>query len=388
MDCEKIQELLTLYIEGEVTDEEKNRIELHLQQCSPCSIEMKQLKQTMSLLSEKEMVSLPTDFEVQLKERLKQEKKDISQKKSHVSILKKFISKYKLPTAAAAGLLFVVMISQSFFQFKASEDIKINEGAADMGVRKSASMQIEENVVESTASSETQSQKVEEKIIKTAHLAIEVIDFDKQYSNIRKIVQQYQGYIENSTLDYYSTENQKRYKQASILLRIPKEHYNEVIEVLLKIGIITTQSENTSDVIKQYLDNEARIKMLKIQEERLLEIMKKASKVDELIQLESRISEVRTQIEMYQTEQKNINQSVAYTTIQVNLIEVPKYQQMQDEGKGLAERMLGSVIASIKFFRTLGESLLIAISALLIPGIIGSIGFFIYLTVRRKKKNH
>ncbi len=70
MNCENRKIILSAYLDGEVTAEEKREIEEHLKKCSVCSNELKKLQKISSLLKEPPKIKLSSQFEKRLKEKL------------------------------------------------------------------------------------------------------------------------------------------------------------------------------------------------------------------------------------------------------------------------------------------------------------------------------
>ena len=71
MNCENRKIILSAYLDGEVSKEEKREIERHLKKCSVCNKELKKLQNLSSLLKETPEIKLSSQFEERLKEKLK-----------------------------------------------------------------------------------------------------------------------------------------------------------------------------------------------------------------------------------------------------------------------------------------------------------------------------
>ena len=73
-----------------------------------------------------------------------------------------------------------------------------------------------------------------------------------------------------------------------------------------EIGNVTSSGKSAQNVTSQYTDYEARLKSLYLQEERLLEMLGKATDLDSLITLEARLSEVRYEIERIERDLRHL----------------------------------------------------------------------------------
>ncbi len=64
---------------------------------------------------------------------------------------------------------------------------------------------------------------------------------------------------------------------------------------------MTSQSESAEDVTLQYTDTESRIASLKNEQERLNALLEKADTLENIFKLEERLTEVRYELENYQS---------------------------------------------------------------------------------------
>ena len=78
MKCDKIRELLSLYIDQMLDENQIKQVEEHLAVCAACNKEYDDLKEITELLGQVETVSVPESFEFRLKKALKEEKQSRS----------------------------------------------------------------------------------------------------------------------------------------------------------------------------------------------------------------------------------------------------------------------------------------------------------------------
>lgn len=104
MKCNKIAVLLSAYIDGELTGEEKGLLESHLGECPGCRTKYERLKQSDSLLvAASAAVPAPQFFETRLYERIK------SRETESRSLLELIVIERRL-LLAFAGLFFIVSV--------------------------------------------------------------------------------------------------------------------------------------------------------------------------------------------------------------------------------------------------------------------------------------
>lgn len=162
------------------------------------------------------------------------------------------------------------------------------------------------------------------KIIKRYNYSYETEKFDEAYQYLKEQVSKYNGYVSNSEMN--GRDRRNLYFEA----RIPADKSDEFVSKLGNLGTVTSQSESAEDVTLQYADTEGRIASLKTEQERLLSLMEKADKLENIITLENRLTEVRYQLESFESQKKVYDDLVTYSTITINLSEV-RYTVEVDE---------------------------------------------------------
>ena len=137
----------------------------------------------------------------------------------------------------------------------------------------------EEVVTQSTSAGSTAAQEtIEEKIIYTASLGMESTEFDKTLAAIDRMIAQYGGYIQFSNVygdtrynDDGTTTVVNRYAMYSIA--VPTEHFETFLTESGAVGNVTSTIRNAENITSAYMDTEARLDSLRVQEERLMAMM-------------------------------------------------------------------------------------------------------------------
>ena len=127
------------------------------------------------------------------------------------------------------------------------------------------------------------------------------------------------GYIESE--DYTAITQYNSSKTMFFTLRIPKENVDSFLDFLNGEGRVLSKSENLEDVRLQYWDTKSHIKALETEQERILALMEKAETIDQLIALESRLTDIRYQLESYNSEILDYDNRVNFSTIYLELQE-------------------------------------------------------------------
>ena len=84
---------------------------------------------------------------------------------------------------------------------------------------------------------------------------------------------------------------------------------------------------------------EARLNTLKTQEKKLLELLEKATVLEDIIELEKALSDCRYQIDSYTGQIKRMDNQVAYSTLSLNICEVFEYQEVVNTPETFGEKI-------------------------------------------------
>ena len=138
------------------------------------------------------------------------------------------------------------------------------------------------------------------------------------------------GYIENSSVwgsSYYNTGSTRN---SEYTVRIPSDRLDEFIEVVGSLGNVTYKNESVEDVTLQYVDVESRKKALETEQARLLELLEKADNLEDLLTIESRLSEVRYELENYGSQKRLLDNQIDYSTVHITVNEVERITEVKE----------------------------------------------------------
>lgn len=166
---------------------------------------------------------------------------------------------------------------------------------------------------------------IEEKIVKTVDLTVETKEYEQYISAIRSDVAAAGGYVETSSLnDSYSGRN-SRY--ASFVFRIPADKLDEFLKKAGENGRITRQNESQLNVTLEYVDVQSRINAYTTERDTLLELLKKADALQDVLSVQERLADVNYQIENYTSQLRVLENRVSYSTVSLDLWEVERVSE-------------------------------------------------------------
>ncbi len=173
-------------------------------------------------------------------------------------------------------------------------------------------------------------------IIRNARLTMEIPDIDTAVQKLQEETERMNGYV--SALDIYTISDERR--AGSITLRIPVERFDLALEAIKGLGRTKNEQFDTDDVTRRYIDMEARLKNLEVQEQRLRELLDQAETIEDILKVESELGRIRGDLEAMQGEFRYLRERVRYSTFLVRLEERDPRTQVVADG-GLSWEQLG-----------------------------------------------
>lgn len=172
------------------------------------------------------------------------------------------------------------------------------------------------------------------KLIRTIDLQVETQEFDALVEQIEDQIAELGGYIESSSISGKRMSEDGRSRSASLTVRIPNQKLDAFVSEVSEQGNVTRKSETTEDVTLQYTDVESRKKALETEQERLWVILEKADTLESVIALEERLSEIRYQLESYESRLRLYDNQVDYGTVNLSVSEVRVLTTVESDGIG------------------------------------------------------
>lgn len=218
--------------------------------------------------------------------------------------------------------------------------------------------------------SELESASDNRKLIKDVNMTVQTKEFDALIETITNKIDALGGYAEEMNVSGFEYEASSRStRSAYITARIPAKNLKSFVSVISENSNITSKNESTRDVTLEYSDVEARRNSLRVEQERLNELIKQAESVDVIIELENRLTDVRYELESYESRLRNIDNKVDYSTVYLDIREVKDYTPVSTPEKTFGQRIAdGFVSGCSDALDTFQEFIIGFISA--IPGFI------------------
>ena len=197
------------------------------------------------------------------------------------------------------------------------------------------------------------------KLILNADLSLETQDFEKSAADIEKMTAEAGGYIESS-----GTYGDTGSRSANYTLRVPQEKFEQFYAQLGENMHVVSRSRSSEDVTEQYTDIETRLATLQTKHERLLSLLEKADKMEDIISLENALADCEYEIDSLTGSKRRYDDLVGFSTFYINLREVQTLtatadgtgfgaqltQAAKTGARGLADVVRGTILGVVMFW--------------------------------------
>ena len=170
------------------------------------------------------------------------------------------------------------------------------------------------------------------KVIRTANLNLQTLDFDGFVEALNQKIAEAGAYLQYA--DVYGSATSGGRRSANYTIRVPEKNLDVFLTGMEGIATVTNKTLGEQDVTLSYIDMENRVKTLEIEQERLLALLEKAEDLESIIRLEERLSQVRYQIENYQSSLRTYDDKITYSTVQIYVYEVARVTEKIPETVG------------------------------------------------------
>jgi hypothetical protein len=411
MDCTEFRELISPYIDNEITQDERNAFEQHLRQCSKCRHEYEGVRQTVELCHGLSLEDPPVHLSQMVLEKINSDKKPKFKRKIP----------WKALTGLAAVLIVAVMLTQTMDwiprfgeagSMQKSADMAAPAEAPEMAMDEMQSFKMSVADTEEQFSGQanmmalpsepekarmmgvmeeqralpapTREVERERKLIKNAQLGISVENFDETFDGIVKLTEETGGFVQTSGV--YNNSKTVEQRRGHLTLRVPQAVFTDVIEKIQNLGELDNKVISGDDITKQYYDTEARLTAYEKQEQRLMEILDKAKTIDEILRVENELSRVRYEIEVLTGQVKTWDSLVGLSTIEVSITEnSPSKTAINSSGfSGVWARSISGFITTMnKLIDFTASAVVAVITALPVFAILLVIGVILIKAYRR-----
>lgn len=220
-----------------------------------------------------------------------------------------------------------------------------------------------------------------QKQIRTVWLEAETKDLDGLLAIVEARIAELGGYVESRKV-FNGSQELKENRYANLTVRIPAEKLDKFVDRVTENARITASREDTENVALSYVALQSRVVALQTEEARLLELLATTSDVEEILKVEQRLTQVRTELEEANSQLELYDDLVDYGTVYLSMTQ-PAPAEAPAQAESLWSRITGGFMKSLK-----GMQELFVLAATILPYLLALavLALVVYLIRRKKKK--
>lgn len=155
--------------------------------------------------------------------------------------------------------------------------------------------------------------KQDRMIVRSGSLSVVTKDVRKSVDEVAGFVNSINGFVVSSQI----TGTADR-PSATLQVRVPVEKFQESLDRAKGAGVrVTSEYSSGQDVTEDFVDTEARIKNLQASEAQFVEIMKRAQKISDILEVQTQLERVRGEIEAAQGHAQYLQKSAQLSSITI-----------------------------------------------------------------------
>ncbi|MBN1375253.1 MAG: DUF4349 domain-containing protein [Dehalococcoidia bacterium] len=178
------------------------------------------------------------------------------------------------------------------------------------------------------------------KIVRTGSINIEVDDISEALDDIADIAVQYNGYVVSS-----SQRGNDDNPSGHISIRVPFSSFNDALQEIRTLAAkVSYENTASQDVTEQYTDLKAQLKNYEATEAQLLELLKKAESVTDVLEVQKELSNVRGSIERTKGRIQYLDRTTDMSLIEVQLVKTKPIGQSTWDISGIFKSAVDGLI--------------------------------------------
>ena len=284
---------------------------------------------------------------------------------------------------AAACICLVFFAGINIFALSGTH--KSSADSAEESGREEASYSDINNMSASTGSSNYAQGR---KIIRNASLSLETENYSSFMTAFEQKTNQYGAYITYLSA-YTNSLSKSENKDAHISVMVPAEKLDDFLTELGTVAVIDSKEISVNDVTDSYADVDGKIKALETEEKSLLALLEKADKLEDIIKIQDRLSEVRGSLETNRAQLKNYDEQIAYSKADIYVCEVGRVSAKSNGSfsQEVKTKFVNSLYNLGNAFENIAVFILGASPYILLIALVAAAAVLITKAVKKKRNN-
>jgi len=190
----------------------------------------------------------------------------------------------------------------------------------------------------------------EAKVIRQASVRFQVKNYQKSVDTIQSLLQHYGAILASS-----NDTRQDDKLETTMIIQVPSQNLENLLKKLVNQSVyLDYKNISSEDVSGEFVDISARLKAKQVVEQRFLDLLKDAKKLDDVFTIEKQLLAIREEIEATQARINYLQEHVSYSTITLEIY-------VQNSGNTSGNNFLIRVVNALAFGWNLLLSLMIGL---------------------------
>jgi len=157
---------------------------------------------------------------------------------------------------------------------------------------------------------------IDRQVIRSGMLEIIASDPSHEAEQLRMLATHLSGFVVSSKV----TGSDQRMRSGEVTMRIPADHFDEARAQVRAIAKAVEQDTvEARDVTREYIDQEARLRNFRAEEGQYLTILKRATAVKDVLEVSSKLADVRSRIDQLEADLRLLHHDVEMSLLTINI---------------------------------------------------------------------
>jgi hypothetical protein len=157
------------------------------------------------------------------------------------------------------------------------------------------------------------------RVIRTAELSLDAVEPIVAQGMIIHLAEARGGFVLSADTSRIRDEDGAEQTVATVVFRVPAGAFDATLEALRGLGSVSNEKATGQDVTDEYVDLEARLKAQRAVEAQYLAILKDARTIPDILAVQQKLGEVRTDIERAEGRRRFLDSQTSLSTFTVHL---------------------------------------------------------------------
>jgi hypothetical protein len=229
--------------------------------------------------------------------------------------------------------------------------------------------------VPGTAPSSASDGVIDQKLIKTGTISLEVTNVPAAIDALNEIALRYGGYLSSSSLSAGTSDR----ASATVVVRIPAGGFDGTVADIKGLGTVRSASLNAQDITEEYVDLQAQKGALQRQLDQYNRILEKADLVEDILKIQVEIGRTQTELDRLEGRLRYLDNRVDLATLTVYL------QEPAPIGGDTGHSFITAINNGIQGFLDMIDAIIITVFTFLPLIILAVAGYGIYRWRKGKK---